>query len=48
MFNLLPFKLGLFGGLAIESLGTGAQRREVFLLFYLFTLLPFYPFTFKV
>ena len=40
----LPFtlKLGL-GDLAMESLGTGAQRREV-----LFTLLPFYPFTFKV
>ena len=50
MFNLLPLKLELFGGLAIESLGTGAQRRGAFylftlLLFYLFTLLPFYLFT---
>ena len=44
MFNLLPLKLGLFGGLAIESLGTGAQGGA----FYLFTLLPFYSFTFKV
>ena len=45
MFNLLPLKLGL-GGLAIESLGTGAQREGGGKV--LFTLLPFYPFTFKV
>ena len=54
MYNLLPLKLGFLGGLAIESLGTGAQREGggkvlfTLLLFYLFTLLLFYPFTFKV
>ena len=46
MFNLLPLILGLLGGLAIESLGTGAQREGGGKV--LFTLLPFYPFTFKV
>ena len=45
MFNLLPLKIGLGWGLAIESLGTGAQRGGGKVLF---TLLPFYPFTFKV